>query len=322
MLAQSFVQLFKSYSATNTMHTRGYKDWTMRLSFYGSMGGYVLHHRGDTPIPLLMSEIISLLDANPMDGPPYFQLPELSNEYIKSLSRVDEVGKTLAVLQSMWLVASCITRVANGLPISLLEVVTSAYVLCAGGMWACWWAKPLDVRITTRVEYQGEELDETEWTDRSLDSRKKHQGVSVHHSPHKIANSAAEASLLAMLIFGLGFGGIHLAAWNLEFSTPKECIIWRVCSIITTSTLLLIVASVYLQNYSQAGKPLLEAYVERKRSRKQWLAIWTNFLFHLLVMMPYLTSRFILVFLSLYGLRLMPRGVYTSVAWIDYIPHF
>jgi hypothetical protein len=82
VFAVSFFQLFKSYSATNAMNSRRHKDWAMGHSFYENMGGYVLHHRDKTPIPLVMSEMISLLDANLTNDSPYFQLPELSSEYI------------------------------------------------------------------------------------------------------------------------------------------------------------------------------------------------------------------------------------------------
>ncbi len=45
-----------------------------------------------------------------------------------------------------------------------------------------------------------------------------------------------ETGMLAVgsVLGGIIFGGIHCLAWNFQFPTPTELVIWRVCSVLTT----------------------------------------------------------------------------------------
>lgn len=106
-------------------------------------------------------------------------LPEISAEEILDKSKIDVLGKCLAILQGCWLVVQVITRLIYGLPVTLLEVNTLGHVLCALVVYILWWHKPRDVQDPTRL--QGEwvrplvafmvmnsNMSEAEQTDRTL----------------------------------------------------------------------------------------------------------------------------------------------------------
>lgn len=69
-------------------------------------------------------------------------LPQISQSDILDKSKTDGLGKGLACLQAFWILMQVCTRIAAGLPITLLEVITLGHVLCALVMYTLWWHKP------------------------------------------------------------------------------------------------------------------------------------------------------------------------------------
>ncbi|KAK3947558.1 hypothetical protein QBC32DRAFT_81341 [Pseudoneurospora amorphoporcata] len=64
-------------------------------------------------------------------------------------SKADTFQKCLAASQLSWMVIQCIVRKAQGLPISLLEVHTSAHALFSFLQYCVWLKKPLDIAPST-----------------------------------------------------------------------------------------------------------------------------------------------------------------------------
>lgn len=64
--------------------------------------------------------------------------PLVTEESLSDRSKSDAFTKTFAILQSTWLIVQSIARASAGLPITELELVTMAYVLCAVIMNAFW----------------------------------------------------------------------------------------------------------------------------------------------------------------------------------------
>ncbi|KAL8644022.1 MAG: hypothetical protein Q9226_007979 [Calogaya cf. arnoldii] len=79
------------------------------------------------------------------------QVPSLSKEEIKSKSKANGLAKALVCAQAIWFLATCITRLAQGIPISLLELNTFGHAVCALFIYLLWWEKPFEVDIPTRV---------------------------------------------------------------------------------------------------------------------------------------------------------------------------
>ncbi|KAK0663475.1 hypothetical protein QBC41DRAFT_368084 [Cercophora samala] len=64
---------------------------------------------------------------------------------IDDRSKASIVQKFVVLTQVFWLLLHCIVRLAQGLPLALLEVHISVHIVVAGFMYAFWLQKPLDV---------------------------------------------------------------------------------------------------------------------------------------------------------------------------------
>ncbi|KAH6721253.1 hypothetical protein BKA61DRAFT_666015 [Leptodontidium sp. MPI-SDFR-AT-0119] len=72
-------------------------------------------------------------------------LDTVIDRIIDDKSKTGNFGKVLVCLQTLWFIAQCISRFAQTLPISLLELNTFGHCLCALLIYCFWWNKPLDV---------------------------------------------------------------------------------------------------------------------------------------------------------------------------------
>lgn len=130
-------------------------QWTLVHGFYAVMGGFALDSSNAkqqflpdsrTRAPLTATGLRFLLELDPD------LLPSISKEQIKDKSKADGLQKFLVCFQATWFCATCITRLASSLPISLLELNAFGHALCALLIYAMWWQKPLDVDEPSLVE--------------------------------------------------------------------------------------------------------------------------------------------------------------------------
>ncbi|KAK5745728.1 hypothetical protein LTR17_001229 [Elasticomyces elasticus] len=82
-------------------------------------------------------------------------LPDVSREAIQDKSKASPLAKTIVCLQALWFCVQCITRLIQGLSISLLELNTFAHALCAFVIYGLWWNKPLDVEEPLLLQRAG-----------------------------------------------------------------------------------------------------------------------------------------------------------------------
>lgn len=80
-------------------------------------------------------------------APPLF--PRTSRADIRDKSKADGVKKTVVCMQAIWFGVNVVTRLAQGLPIALLELNAAAHAICTLVIYAMWWDKPLDVEEPT-----------------------------------------------------------------------------------------------------------------------------------------------------------------------------
>lgn len=79
-------------------------------------------------------------------------IPDISVQQIRDKSKADSLTKTLVCLQAVWFCVQCFSRLAYGLPLSLLELNTFAHALCALITYGLWWNKPFDVGEPTLIQ--------------------------------------------------------------------------------------------------------------------------------------------------------------------------
>lgn len=187
--------------------------------------------------------------------------PELSIADLEDRSKGDIFVKGAAIVQILWLVIQIIARASEGLAISLLEVTTLAFATCAIATYILLWHKPQDVMTPTYI-------DATNVLTRDqvigLAARSPVSNLFVHEFwLHGVAIRAMADSVfpwtrgipirlprqkdtlfLNPIFIGVGFGGtlfgiIHFIAWNFEFPTPVERILWRMSCCVLISVPLL-----------------------------------------------------------------------------------
>ena len=79
------------------------------------------------------------------------EFPTLTVEEIEDRSKSDGFSKMIALGQTSWFVAQCISRRAQYLDLTLIELLTLSLAVLNGLMYYLWWYKPLDVRCPVRV---------------------------------------------------------------------------------------------------------------------------------------------------------------------------
>ncbi|CAO1601037.1 hypothetical protein XANCAGTX0491_004705 [Xanthoria calcicola] len=94
-----------------------------------------------TPVAL---EILGHISPN--------EVPDLSVAELRSKSKADVLAKVFTCIQATWFIAQCLTRLAQHIPISLLELNTFGHAICALLIYVLWWDKPFEVDYPTVSE--------------------------------------------------------------------------------------------------------------------------------------------------------------------------
>ena len=130
------------------------------------------------------------------------------------------------------------------------------------------------------------------------------------------------------------YGGIHLTAWNFEFPSRIESIIWRsACFIMIGSSFALLAVRSYIE---LATNIVYYASVAQDSTIRSFLIDWgieqvlelpaffieiVSVGFAFLLGLCYAAARLYLVVESFISLRHVPIGVYAAVPWVQNIPH-
>ena len=192
------------------------------------------------------------------------------------------LDKFVLIVQVMWLVISCGSRLHQHLPLTLLEVSTAARAFCTVVIYVVWQLKPMNVAVPTILREREDqevyallkcsdpeydralEMAEKEGTGdpgapqvpetsakivlaanalRRLKTRerpppeprfKARQSILV---PGNFSNKSPNKSFIvpiAMAISPMVYGPIYFLAWNGNFPTPMERLLWRVSSMVIT----------------------------------------------------------------------------------------
>jgi hypothetical protein len=121
---------------------RPWSQWTVVHGFYATMGGFVFDLDENIARALCLPEgkrnhltitpwgVAVLVDCG--------LLPVIPLSDIKDKSKADGLAKGVVCLQAAWMVVQAASRLAYGLPVSLLEVNTIGHVICAMIIYAFW----------------------------------------------------------------------------------------------------------------------------------------------------------------------------------------
>jgi hypothetical protein len=286
----------------------GMNEWSMRHAFYWNMGGvWILCKDEETGFPINAAQYFQLVEKKIVKG------SLISGREIWDKSKADRFAKALACLQISWLSVECIARTIQKLPISVLEVATVGFALPSIATYA------LDITNTVnRPSFVSEiVLKSNRWP-----GRKKYEGP-----PQRIRNDVfslkyKKRDQLFVGFIWLGYGAIHTTAWNFEFPTQVERLLWRVAALVMSGSM------VYFWVVGNRKFYLLFGYLmpsKRKAmekvsdERRQVSPIQISLSIAGVVL--YLVARICLIVQALISLRALPVGVFETVRWSQFIPH-
>jgi hypothetical protein len=182
-------------------------------------------------------------------------------------------------------------------------------------MYGFWWHKPFNVEHGTIVicpaskrEEVLPKIDPDSRSERRIftsESRAEILLVGVMRDRRDVS----EYWVPSLFFYAIGavFSAIHMAAWNGEFPSSTVQTLWRIFAATATGATIAIVPT------TRATKRfILEGSFQ---------GILTA-LAMLLLSIAYTVSRLGLIVLIFYCFSSMPAGVYETVDWTNYLPHF
>ncbi|KDR70783.1 hypothetical protein GALMADRAFT_144278 [Galerina marginata CBS 339.88] len=131
--------------ARDLVQIYGEHGWTMAHGHFLQMGGFMLADGDEDISVILTDEFYDLLSNG------HIAFPDISEKEIQDRSKGNGLSKGLAILQTSWFAAQCISRKIQGLAITEIELVTVAFALLNGIMYFLWWHKPVDVECCVRI---------------------------------------------------------------------------------------------------------------------------------------------------------------------------
>ena len=291
-------------------------------------------------------------------------------EKIIAENKSDSLAKLIIIVQVTWFAAQIISRAGEKLPISQLEIGTVAFVGCTLMTTFFWWHKPLDIRLwrsvtdselawayglepknkfsSTRIFLGTERLPNfiywslagNEYREIEIGPQQGELGWVEIDGPEIIGwdyNAVLEMAVGSML--GILFGSVHLAAWNFEFPSTRDKMLWRAGSLLVTLLPLCAFIFGYLIMTIEIAVPLhglrdapigvirrlygvlrlhkvVEWWGNKERRREFLMQLGPTYLVGC-----YGASRLLLAVLMFKSFMSMPAGVYDTVQWADNILH-
>lgn len=88
---------------------------------------------------------------NGRDGPASKLLSAISSAGVQDKGNANSLAKLIIAWQGLWMIVQVLGRTIDHLPVTPLELHTALHVVCAAGMYATWWKKPLDIDTPTTI---------------------------------------------------------------------------------------------------------------------------------------------------------------------------
>ena len=298
--------------ANRQMKSEDEEMWTLGHGFFAYMGGFGLKtgyelRDGTSPSNMeaisLTSAGVRLLSRNKM-------LPSLSTKTIRNKSKPGYLLQFIVFLQILWMLLSTISKLANDLPITLLEVTTLAQVFGSMVIYAVWWYKPQDIEDPIIIDLMDcpncvRILQRNNFSERHVTNGLPEESIlDLLHGKVKITVPEPGSRYIVLIVgfFIFAYGGIHASAWNSTFPTMTEEMIWRVATCVMTA-----IAMVFLI----CGMVLFLGAED-----KLWVVAVQN-----TGIAIYVLVRSMLVVESISSLRELPLGAFATVSWVNEIPH-
>lgn len=241
-------------------------------------------------------------------------LPSIRDGEIEDKSKSDGLVRLLAILQVSWLAIQLIARRVDDVPPAQLEISTLAFSACAFVLYLVEWSKPKDVGVPFYIDTDACVTAEAFQAiaeaapDVFLQTRYYYMPIS---SGHQVAGGRYNArhrnimTVLTIILTTLLFGGIHLLAWDLDFPTQVESLLWKIAALSAT-------LAPTLCGLLALGESIFQGTMGTRTLPLSGMALlWPVFL----------VARLYLVVESVRSMFFLPPGVFVAT-WASNIPHF
>ncbi|KAK8191304.1 hypothetical protein HDK77DRAFT_456996 [Phyllosticta capitalensis] len=318
---------------------KGFEEWTITHGFFASMNGFrAICPNGDV-IALRIEELYWLIQQDLIKaGMPTIRIkdeassdhpssnleegliprekssegPVLSQEQIFRCDKSDALAKAIACVQCGWFVLQIIARAVFDMEVSPLEIMTIAFTCLCFVTYVAWWKKPCNIDLSCTLEIA---QDWKDW-DVNMPSNRA-QELERHKDGTGDLYLHAQTQFHSYITFALGacFGALHCVAWDLEYPSRAEQIGWRVCSLIITAwpLYMLFTTEPFVRRMVKVSKFFKILEHADSSQPLYWL--------HSSLAMAYALARLFLIIEAFISLRSLPRGVYETPRWTEYIPH-
>jgi hypothetical protein len=196
-----------------------------------------------------------------------------------------------------------IGRAVQHLPTTNLELFTLGIVVFSLGTYAAYWRSPQDIGLPITISVgQGKAFRDV--FGKSISPRAR-----FHWDESEPSEQIFLSLCLCAVITGV-FGACHLIGWDFMYPSSVEQLLWRIASISCVAILFLVMFLALLIDEDIDFWPP-ECSVKYLSA----MSFWTLLFFYSLARVYLLIAIFI-------SLRSVPAGVYQTVNWSLYFPHF
>lgn len=292
--------LFELYQAVVTV--KNFRDLggtrlCLTTGFFYNMGGFCLK----SPSGRFCQPTTHNLDQCLVQRSQAVVLKEIgsvSEDQVNDSAGSDTLTKGIACVQVIWFVTQVVSRLCQHDSVTLLEISTTAYVLCAITSYIAWWKKPQGCTLPIFILCEEGALPPTSAYMNAKGTWKEFVwGCKEWWTVDYATKYNTSVTSIFLALTPLVFGAVHVASWNVLLPSAPELWLWRASTIYC----------------SAAG--LLAVLVSGNRSD-------AAIIFSLMVIVPlYCIIRVYMIVEVCISLRALPRSAYNSVQWSAFVPH-
>ncbi|PTB38232.1 hypothetical protein M441DRAFT_82417 [Trichoderma asperellum CBS 433.97] len=225
------------------------------------------------------------------------KMPNITEQDINDKSKSDGLVKLIAILQVLWLVIQLIARAIQNLPFTQLEITTVAFAATAIIIYSIDFIKPKDLNVPFYVSV-------------SKEVEYEHFVEIAQAAPFAYVQGKRQADIYSLLIgffSATSFGGVHLFAWNNQFPTEIEQLLWRISALMTIA-----LPYIYICTHLPfIGKPVKKIRTDTRRGMRIGLFC---------IAVCYVPCRLFLLAESFRSLYYLPPEAFKST-WAGNFPH-
>ena len=296
----AIVELFEARWIAMKINKITGNSFTLTHAFFLIMGGFCIESPSKNRHQLTETDV-GQLEGEATTPSWMMELQFIKKSQIKDMAKSDTLTKFFACSQALWFVTQVGSRLFQNKAITLLEVSTMAYVLCAIIMYGFWWNKPQDCTSPIIIACTEDALGKVSrsayengnWVECLWAGRKQFGTRSTIEYNY-------EAVIGSLFLIPAIFGAVHVSSWNITLPSQFELWMWRASAL-----------------YCFIG-PLVFLVFNLKRGDHLGFTIVIPFT----LLMGYVIIRTFMIVEIFFSLRALPASAYESVNWSSFLPHF